>query len=220
VNVAGLRGNDENQNQDRAIEISSIMARMESRILRQCRHAVLFLLLVLLPGISLAADTQNVITVAAEQPAPVKIIREKKELEILAKVQLESGKSQDSGYIDVSGYDEVTIFVEAFPESILTKQVITPMYELKAYFSMTASTTVYHKSGGEDARLVDQGVQEFGASLAEDNGEGHPNFTKLTTGPTTGRALYTPVYGKYLRVTIINQTPVKTMSYRVVAYLR
>jgi hypothetical protein len=196
------------------------MARMESRILQKCCHALLFLLIVLPLGISLAAETQGAIAVAAVQPAPVKVVKEKKELEILAKVQLESGKSEESGYIDVSGYEEVTLFVEAFPESILTKQEVTPMYELKAYFSMTATTTVYHQSGGEDARLVDQGVQEFGASLAEDNGEGHPHFTKLTTGPTTGRALYTPVYGKYLRVTIINQTPVKTMSYRVVAYLR
>ncbi|MFH1207992.1 MAG: hypothetical protein V1673_00345 [Candidatus Omnitrophota bacterium] len=193
---------------------------MESRILRKCCHAMWFLMLVLSPGISLAAETQGVIAAAAEQPTPVKVIKEKKELEVLAKVQLESGKSQESVYIDVSGYEEITLFVEAFPESILTKQAITPMYELKAYFSMTAMTTVYHKSGGEDARLVDQGVQEFGASLAEDNGEGHPNFATLTTGPTTGRALYTPVYGKYLRVTIINRTPGKTMSYRVLAYLR
>ena len=179
-----------------------------------------FLLLVLSPGISWAAETPGVIAVAAEQPTPVKIIKEKQELEVLAKVQLESGKSEESVYIDVSGYEEVTLFVEAFPESILTKQRITPVYELKAYFSMTAMTTVYQRSGGEDTRLVDHGVQEFGASLAEDNGEGHPNFTELTTGPTTGRALYTPVYGKYLRVTIINQTPGKKVSYRVVAYLR
>lgn len=196
------------------------MARMESRILRKCCNPLLFLLLVLSPGISRAADTQGATATAEVQPTPVKIVKEKKELEVLAKVQLESGKSQGSGYIDVSGYNEVTLFVEAFPESILTKQVITPRYELRAYFSMTASTTVYHKSGGEEARLVDQGVQEFGASLAEDNGEGHANFTKLTTGLTTGRALYTPVYGKYLRVTLINQTPDKAMSYRVVAYLR
>ncbi len=194
--------------------------RMEPRILRKCRNAVLFLLLVLSPGISLAAETQGAIAGAAEQPSPVKVVKEKKELEILAKVQLESGKSQASVYIDVSRYEDVTLFGEAFAESILSKQAVTPKYGFKDYLSMTAATAVYHKYEDEDVRLVDQGVQEFGASLAEDNGEGHPNFAKLTTGPTTGRALYTPIYGKYLRVTIINQTPGKTMSYRVLAYLR
>jgi hypothetical protein len=166
-----------------------------------------------------SADAAATEVIVAKQPLEIKS-QDKVELEVLAKVQLKGGESKESEYIDVSGYEQVTLFVETFPESIFTEELTRPMYELNAYFSMTASTTKHRAMGGEEKRLVDQGVQEFGAYLVGDSVEGHSNFTKLTTGLTAGRALHTPVYGKYLRVTIANRTPGKTSSYRVVAYFR
>jgi hypothetical protein len=156
----------------------------------------------------------------ANQPIKVRAVKERIEVEVLAKSQLKSGESKASVYIDVSGYEEVTLFVETFSETIFTKQVNAPLYVLDAFFSMTASTTQHRTMGGEEKRVLDQGVQEFGASLVEDNDKAHSNFQKLTTGLTAGRALHTSIYGKYMRVTLTNGMTDGTANYRVIAYFK
>ena len=68
--------------------------------------------------------------------------------------------------------------------------------------------------------MIGKDLQEFGNIKTQDEGgTGGPDFVKLSTGETGSRALHTPIYGPFVRVTLKSLTDADQRKFKVVVYL-
>ena len=74
--------------------------------------------------------------------------------------------------------------------------------------------------GAKKPTRISTDWQEFGSMLVGSEGTvSESSFTRLTTGSTTSRVLYTNVYGPFVRIVLKNLTPGKKCKFKIVAYL-
>ena len=156
------------------------------------------------------------------QPIQVKENSDGEVREIATEIQLDNGQTYESDYVDVKSFRYATFYVlEKNDNSI--KVVSTPQapvrYELNAYFTVDSNTTKVMAMGDDKPKVLNKGIQEFGSQLSKMEGDVQPSFEKLSTGETSSRALYTRIYGPYVRVVLRSLSSKEQQRYRIVAYL-
>jgi len=147
------------------------------------------------------------------------IALENKVFEITEGVTLKAGDVYESPFVDVRLYRHITFYV--VPSMPMTAPQPEVYYELDAFFSAMAGVTKNFKKFGEKKTMqADQAIGEFGAMRMNTEGESESSFVKLSTGITsTSRALTTPIYGPYVRVTLTNHSAEENAHFKILAYL-
>ncbi len=170
-------------------------------------------------------DTPQKVEVV-DQPVKVATQEEGVVMEMTPDVSLELNGIYESDYIDVRAYRSVTFYVTSTDDSSIKIKSATAeppiLYQLDAFFSAEIGSAAKLMAFGDDQPrwMNHQGAQEFGNVTVNDDGsEGRATFTKLSTGRTHSRCLYTPVFGPYVRVILRNFTAKDKQNYQVVAYL-
>jgi len=137
---------------------------------------------------------------------------------VIRKVELDFEEEYDSQYIDVQEYRHVAFYVLPDQSTSLPSPYI--LYQLDAFFSLRDVTRMPSKIESKSLSSEAAGWNEFGSVIVKSQGStGESLFTRLTTGKTTSRVLYTNVYGPFVRVVLKNLTPGKRRKFEIVAYL-
>lgn len=142
--------------------------------------------------------------------------------EIVPLVELDVEEVYQSSYIDVSDFRYAAFYVMP-AQAVLNAPEPVLWYQLDAFFSIVQDSTTIKKMGEKKGEFLHKGWQEFGVSRlgagAGQSSTGIPSLIRTSTGKVAGRALYTPVYGPYVRVELKNLTEKTTAKFRIVAYL-
>jgi len=137
---------------------------------------------------------------------------------ITNQVELEFEEEYESPYIEVKDYRNIAFYVLLEQSFSLPSPRI--LYQLDAFFSLRPVDRTLLKIGLNNPSSEATGWQEFGSVIVKPQTEkGESSFTRLTTGVTVSRVLYTSVYGPYVRVVLKNLTSNKTCKFKIVAYL-
>ena len=137
-------------------------------------------------------------------------------------ITLAPGDLYQSQYSDIRRYRYVSIYV--LEEKVLNSPQAPFRYQLDAIFSVNTDFTGFQDSDSKTGAvsLLHKGWQEFGSSQASQEGSvGSVNFNFTSTGPTSSRVLFAPVYGPFVRVELQNLLEDRhdVRSFRIIAYL-
>lgn len=153
-------------------------------------------------------------------PLDVKLVDQTKVHEIAAEASLPGGEVYKSEYIDVRDYKQMAIYVK--PQRTLTKISEKPQnihYQVEAFFSLEPGSATADSTFGFDQQ-DNPGWKEFGHLISEGDLGQKSLFTIASTGETSNRVLFIPVYGPYVRVELKNlSTETKPKKFRITAYL-
>ena len=140
-------------------------------------------------------------------PVEVRLVDQSKIQEIVSGGSVNTDGIYRSDYIEVKDYKEIAFYVK--PEKdVHDPQKAAAVFQLNAFFSI------------ENGKPEEEpGHQEFGAWLIEGPDTEKPHFLKTTTGETSSRVLFTPIYGPYVRVELKNSNPGDTRKFKITAFL-
>ncbi len=170
-----------------------------------------------LGGTTSEDDKPQKVEIINEEPVKIKDSSEGELKTITSGSQLKPLEDFESPYIDVREYKTVAVYV--LPEKKLNDSVDI-RYKVDAFFAVAADSAEYKKFGDKSQNLYGEGSQEFGhIHVEETGGKEIPSFTKTTTGETTSRVLYSPVFGPFMRVKVRNLDSGETRKFQIVAYL-
>lgn len=133
---------------------------------------------------------------------------------------LDYEQTYQSPYLDVRSYRYVAFYV--LEQKVLNSPLQSTQYRLNAFFSVNTDLSGVQGMQANEMDYVYKGWQEFGSGrILTEHSTGDSNFITTTTGVTSSRVLYMPVYGPYVRVELKNLTEDKSPKrvFRIYAYL-
>lgn len=155
---------------------------------------------------------------------PLPVTSQKSELKIITPdsgVDLEYNGIYQSPYLAVSGFRQVVFYVKPIKVLNDLEKNLEIRYQLDAFFAAEPDLTGTRDFGASLTQFDQPGWQQFGILLSPPQKETPeiPSYVKTSTGETSARVLYVPIYGPYVRLELRNRTPGDKRRFSVTAYL-
>lgn len=152
----------------------------------------------------------------ANVPLPVEYAEKNVAQELVPAMFLESGETYQSEFFNLVGYSHAAFYVELIKTSILDEPSIR--YQLDAFFATDTELTGLRDFAQKRVIYLHPGSQEGGSKKNQHETE-KKLYVKTSTGETSTRVLFSPLYCPFVRLEFKNLTPGKAGKFRIRAYL-